>query len=452
MSDVQKTPTTPDTRFDSSFRQSRWFTRGWTLQELIAPSWVLFFDSDWRLLGDRQGLSQAIRLATSLPYDILLGQRAVNDFSIAARMAWASRRSTTRIEDEAYCLLGLFDVNMPLLYGEGTKAFTRLQEEIGRSSDDHSIFAWRGIRRSLLASSPADFYMAWTIARVEDVSQPPYELTKRGLWISLRVGEDYNEVEGYYDVAILDCVDLVNPSHSIALPLERRGETENGIELVSLPDRRALRSIDGARESWPHFATRKRLLFVDKPTVKERMAPIPVQLCLARHLRGSALSTSLHPVHEWQQDVTYVSSGWSEAGRQVRVIDLMYTDGLLCMHFLVVFGSRSEDDVLGPCDIFLVTSTCGDDCHQEELSMAMSLYEPWLERNKESLVEQDVYVPGKSELAIESCSVFLDVMSDSRDMDAPQNMQDGKHSWPSKASIRETTVGAQGRAWAVIIE
>jgi hypothetical protein len=129
------------------FRKSRWFTRGWTLQELIAPSSVIFLDSDWQEMGTKSNLQRDISEITGIPGNFLLGDD-LRHASIAQRMSWASKRETTRIEDLAYCLMGLFGIYMPMLYGEGERAFIRLQEEIMRVSDDHSLFAWRSQRGS----------------------------------------------------------------------------------------------------------------------------------------------------------------------------------------------------------------------------------------------------------------------------------------------------------------
>ncbi|KAF2108494.1 heterokaryon incompatibility protein-domain-containing protein, partial [Lophiotrema nucula] len=127
--------------------RSAWFTRGWTLQEMLAPQNVAFYSAGWHFLGHRADLSleKPILEATG----ILEEQKSVlqsfdlGSWSIAERMSWASRRRTTRKEDLAYCLLGIFGVNMPLLYGEGeSAAFIRLQGEIMKVSDDHSLFAW----------------------------------------------------------------------------------------------------------------------------------------------------------------------------------------------------------------------------------------------------------------------------------------------------------------------
>ncbi|THU95437.1 HET-domain-containing protein [Dendrothele bispora CBS 962.96] len=126
----------------SAFRVSRWFKRGWTLQELLAPSHVVFLDEDWADLGTRQSLRDAISAITLIPVEVFEG-KDIAGFSIAQRMSWAAFRETTRPEDQAYSLMGIFGVNMPPIYGEGgPKAFMRLQQEIIKISDDRSIFAW----------------------------------------------------------------------------------------------------------------------------------------------------------------------------------------------------------------------------------------------------------------------------------------------------------------------
>ncbi|THU96270.1 HET-domain-containing protein [Dendrothele bispora CBS 962.96] len=153
----------------SAFRNSRWFTRGWTLQELIAPSKVIFFSAKWTPIGTKTGLRTTISEVTQIPTALLRFHypqaqlSKLSDYSIAQKMSWAAKRETTRPEDIAYCLMGVFDINMPLLYGEGEHcAFLRLQEEIIKSSTDQSIFAWRarensGARRGLFARAPSEF-------------------------------------------------------------------------------------------------------------------------------------------------------------------------------------------------------------------------------------------------------------------------------------------------------
>jgi hypothetical protein len=135
LSDVQLKSTykTSDAIHDASvamqIHQSKWWTRGWTLQELIAPRDIMFFGSGsrgWLGLGDKTALLDLIVERSGVHEEVLLGVD-VQRFSIATRMSWASDRETTRPEDLAYCLLGIFGVNMALLYGEGERAFLRLQ-------------------------------------------------------------------------------------------------------------------------------------------------------------------------------------------------------------------------------------------------------------------------------------------------------------------------------------
>lgn len=132
----------------STLHRSRWFSRGWTLQELIAPHEVMLYDMHWKNMGSRSSCAVELSKITGIQEQVLFRdgeelESVLHGTSIAQRMQWASKRTTTREEDIAYCLLGLFDVNMPLLYGEGKKAFIRLQEAILTGSDDHSILAFR---------------------------------------------------------------------------------------------------------------------------------------------------------------------------------------------------------------------------------------------------------------------------------------------------------------------
>ncbi|KAI1783429.1 HET-domain-containing protein [Ganoderma leucocontextum] len=129
-------------REGSRFRWSRWFTRGWTLQELIAPVDVVFLARDWTVIGSKCSLSSLVTEITNIDYYALLHLAPLERFSVAERLSWAAVRGTTRVEDRAYSLLGIFDINMPPLYGEGNRAFRRLQEEIMRRIPDQSLFLW----------------------------------------------------------------------------------------------------------------------------------------------------------------------------------------------------------------------------------------------------------------------------------------------------------------------
>jgi len=117
-----------------AFRQSRWFTRGWTLQELIAPKSVGFFSLEGERLGDKESLQQLIHEITGIAIQALRGGD-LNHFGLLERMSWAAERETKRKEDMAYSLLGIFDIHMPPIYGEGKDhAFIRLIEEIEKFS------------------------------------------------------------------------------------------------------------------------------------------------------------------------------------------------------------------------------------------------------------------------------------------------------------------------------
>ncbi|KAF2762624.1 hypothetical protein EJ05DRAFT_8110 [Pseudovirgaria hyperparasitica] len=133
----------------TAFRGSRWFTRVWTLQELLAPPAIVFYSSGWVELGMRSTLQVQTKQVTGTDKSLLIHRELITTMevasgkrSIAQRMSWAAHRKISRIEDRAYSLMGIFQIQMPLLYGEGDQAFIRLQEEIMLVSNDHSIFTW----------------------------------------------------------------------------------------------------------------------------------------------------------------------------------------------------------------------------------------------------------------------------------------------------------------------
>ena len=118
-----------------AFRVSRWFTRGWTLQELLAPTSVDFFCKQGKRLGSRLTLEQDIHRITRIPTSALRGQDLAG-FTVEERMGWTAGRVTTVKEDKVYCLLGIFNVFLPLIYGEGESyAKTRLKDEIQRRQE-----------------------------------------------------------------------------------------------------------------------------------------------------------------------------------------------------------------------------------------------------------------------------------------------------------------------------
>ncbi|KAK2053173.1 heterokaryon incompatibility protein [Colletotrichum caudatum] len=220
--------------------RSRWFARGWTLQELLAPREVLFFSAEWNLLGDRRSLADAIQSVTNIDCQYLhrRARKLLSAASVAERMSWLSCRRTTRVEDMAYCMLGIFDINMPLLYGEGAKAFTRLQEEILRTSTDQSLFAWSwtendpGSWASMLAPSPRNFKNGHEYQPANDAtSRPvPYSMTNFGLSIQLtlirpagiRISNFGFRPPQYIGVL----ASATRDGHLIGVPLEETGVTD----------------------------------------------------------------------------------------------------------------------------------------------------------------------------------------------------------------------------------
>ena len=190
--------------------KSRWFTRGWTLQELLASSVVLFMTSDWAVLGRKcvswansrcpshvyrnfVSITDILQTLTGIERQFFDDPSKIRQASIAKRMSWASERSTTRIEDEAYCLLGILNVNLPLLYGEGTRAFRRLQAALLSASTDHSLFVWKrtrtdyNVQSGLLAHSPLKFKTSGDVkVRVQEGGTWPYAITNLGVKLRLK--------------------------------------------------------------------------------------------------------------------------------------------------------------------------------------------------------------------------------------------------------------------------
>ncbi|KAI4224155.1 MAG: hypothetical protein L6R36_004882 [Xanthoria steineri] len=215
--------------------QSDWFNRGWTLQELVAPEVVKFFDKDWRSMGERRQLSEELTHRTRIAKAFLVANLGVGNASISERMSWIAGRKTSVPEDTAYCLLGIFSVNMPLLYGEGKeRAFLRLQEEIMRYSDDHSLFVWKTEERysystGLLASSPDCFRSTGNYSPYyddPDDDSRPYQMTNKGIAIDLHVldGSSYDACypQMFSGIGILNCSsDVYNNEERVGVYLRK---------------------------------------------------------------------------------------------------------------------------------------------------------------------------------------------------------------------------------------
>ncbi|KAI6080344.1 heterokaryon incompatibility protein-domain-containing protein [Hypoxylon rubiginosum] len=239
---LQDVPSANDNKEDIAiaFGQSRWFSRGWTLQELLAPWKIEFYARDWSRLGTRSGkLKHLIAQTTGIETDFLLDRYStpLEKASISKRMSWVSRRETTRTEDIAYCMLGIFNINMPLLYGEGMKAFNRLQEEIIKISTDHTIFCWTWNDimpygwGSMLAPSPDVFSDSGDFKETQPQNGViPYSMTNAGLVIELPVIHSWS----YIFVALNAIKGRETGSERACIPL-RKIENSNRFERATFP-------------------------------------------------------------------------------------------------------------------------------------------------------------------------------------------------------------------------
>jgi hypothetical protein len=200
-----------------AFRKSRWFTREWTLQELISCSQRRFYANDWSFIN-QQGydLINLVSNITRVNTEVLHDHRKLQKCCIAERMSWAAHRETTRPEDIAYSLIGIFGANMTVLYGEGTRAaFRRLQHEIMKNSCDQTLFAWRGPYKSsgLLAHGPTDFADTPKLGLWRPNMLSPFSMTNAGLLIMpcLFIGASDVQHQDGVTFAGLQC-DIMTPS------------------------------------------------------------------------------------------------------------------------------------------------------------------------------------------------------------------------------------------------
>jgi len=240
-----------DVPSNCTFQNSRWFERGWTLQELIAPTEVIFFDEKWEPLGTRLELSKSVQGCTGIPERVFLESTSLDSFSVAQKMSWAANRATTRVEDRAYCLMGIFGINMPLIYGEGENAFIRLQEEVMRTSDDHSLFAWSSQdgRGGCLATTPLSFRDCASVVQTNhlDTLYDPPALSSRGVQIELRF---MGCGPGRRGLAILNCCEQGSAEKPFAIYVQDLSRSLMRIERIcrdtlTIP----IRNIDPSRYS-----------------------------------------------------------------------------------------------------------------------------------------------------------------------------------------------------------
>ncbi|KAF4496087.1 hypothetical protein FAGAP_7778 [Fusarium agapanthi] len=323
-------------KLEDELRACRWFTRGWTLQELIAPSQVVFLDQNWNRIGSRTPGSdirfiKILEKLTGIPSPVLEYKSDIATIPVAQRMSWAASRETTRIEDIAYCLLGTFDVNMPLLYGEGSKSFFRLQEEITKNYDDLSLFAWKqdsssygtGVLRGCFANSPAEF-AHWLNSEIRVKGfESGMEVTSKNVMMDGRIlrQEDHPSGNGQGVDSILDLgvrdPDDKNNYLGILLTSSGRSNTYfrfKPYELITLPPRRAFDSDDEFDDDYPSdlldWQNEEALEGLEQKTISIRKS-IPIQ-------EARIMGHHQKPVFkiQWHEDVLKVLK--SVNGRSTR--------------------------------------------------------------------------------------------------------------------------------------
>ncbi|RYP49226.1 hypothetical protein DL769_011102 [Monosporascus sp. CRB-8-3] len=215
----------------SKFRTSRWFGRGWTLQELLAPKHLRFYNSLWCYLGTKGTLRTVIGKITGIPRQILVGITELHSASVAQRMSWAARRDTKRKEDLAYCLLGIFGVTMPMIYGEGgNQAFLRLQDQIMKTTRDDSILAWGLSTKEstisdpdqvtagrILATAPSNFANSGHIVCREQSSTSLSSLDISGGSLRLYLSLLTTSASGA--IGLLNCGPEHDPQQVVGIPL-----------------------------------------------------------------------------------------------------------------------------------------------------------------------------------------------------------------------------------------
>ncbi|KXJ96368.1 heterokaryon incompatibility protein-domain-containing protein [Microdochium bolleyi] len=285
---------------------SRWWTRGWTLQELVAPSIVGFFDKDWTFIGTKVQFALEIASREHIDKDVLTKKRSLDSVMTAQKMIWAATRKTTREEDIAYCLLGIFGVSMPLLYGEGANAFQRLQEAILAVTDDESILAWTDSSVAFpgpLAPHPGQFWASQGLVRYfedpdRDVSD--WKMTSRGLHLKLPI---LNPPKGHplyrtnVVLGILNCSQSGDFSGPAAIRLRQVGQAT----YTRVADQGKVNQLesDNAYEVVPYLIAKdavSKLIFIRKPDNSQFHLSDRQN---AYHLRGNWRQHGFRLDHVW---------------------------------------------------------------------------------------------------------------------------------------------------------
>lgn len=342
-----------------AFESSRWFTRGWTLQEMIAPQHLKFYDRNWNFIGSKSHLVDQLYHITGVDATILHGG-SLRFISVARKMSWAAERQTARVEDTAYCLLGLFDLSMPMLYGEGPKAFIRLQEEIVKEYDDHSLFAWKSSTANesagIFAKSPADFAASADIGSSIGTHSEPVMVTSRGVRISAYLSKmDNNSPDDTTFLAVLNCRFLdfdMEHRKRIAIALGKCRENASPTyirlrpsELFSGYTRKQERqTLYVLKDNHIEYISGSSLLWIrSMPTTGNGCCPL--ELVMA------------HPREQWDKRERLFRANRTENPKvtQFLLVFCHANCGRDPVHFLVYFGfNNRHDEGIGWCNIMFL--------------------------------------------------------------------------------------------------
>lgn len=311
---------------DPKLPSCRWFTRGWTLQELIAPRHMEFYDSDWNYHGTKIDRLDEIANITGVAPMVLKDSSLLCTFPVGVRMSWAAERQTSREEDMAYCLLGIFDVNMAMIYGEGQKAFIRLQKQIMEDSNDMTLFAWVSHDssqkyRGILARSTSEFKACHHLERSGGSLNlnKDYTLTNNGLRIHTHLAkvEPHGPGNDYDHVLSLNCKIRGKTLRRIAIHLAK---TPDGF-VRRFPDKLCYRHNAAA------WAGKQSTAYIRKDVTAEESRQLSAQLDRTIKVTlnlpmGFLGSLKAHPSAVWDEHNLTFMLGSDDSIRGSLILDL----------------------------------------------------------------------------------------------------------------------------------
>lgn len=358
----------------SKFQTSRWFRRGWTLQELLAPKSLVFYASDWEYLGTKAELSAIVESITGIPVLFIKRVKRLKLASVAQRMSWAAHRETTRIEDLAYCLLGIFGITMPMVYGEGDQAFIRLQEHIMERTRDHSILAWgledgkpstdnpaRSRAAGVLATTPADFANSGHIVPRDGAAarSDSLEVVSGSLRITIPILVSPTETIG-----LLNCGPVRDNSRVVGIPLVGAG-VEVTDEYIRPPELPAVFR--------PCFASARRKTVYIQTSNGPSQEASDERLWVYDDDEFGELGLRLidvSPLHCWDREQSVITSRTESESAGPTLIRLRHNNDHNASDFVLIIGSFTPKEI--SAEIRNCVVTC---CRDSTLNhVAESLY------------------------------------------------------------------------------